>query len=351
MSDRVGLGAVASLSAIQALNESIQSNWNTYAQTFAQDGCGSTVASNLASAVGSAQSIVSMLQSFPLVHGFPDPSGIASTQLVPALNALIGLQPTSSTGFHCVNAPYANAVQAVVQAANVGVTTAQQWVAQVTSGNSQSLSITSGHSGILTVAVLGWPYSVRPIVAQVQGMLSGSWPQASSQFLQPAVLAFSNVSDTGKSDVFGNPIFTVNVSASGGGTVTAYPATKSPNSAGYNAVLCGSSWCLGVVSYTDTTTPSPISLAPFHFPTATPAPTFVGPPFHTGAPITLQPGTSPPTGVTAPPTLAAGTSSTGKDVLIGVAVTAGLAAIGAGVLWFAHRQHEHQTAGIAKRRT
>jgi hypothetical protein len=102
------------------------------------------------------------------------------------------------------------------------------------------------------------------------------------------------------------------------------------------------------------TTP-PLTTPPLTTPPLTPpliTPPLITPPLITPVGVTLPPlptTTAPSVATaTAPP---AGTSSTGNDVLIAVAVTAGLAAVGAGILMFSHRQHrQHRQQRQAKRR-
>jgi hypothetical protein len=155
----------------------------------------------------------------------------------------------------------------------------------------------------------------------------------------------------------------------------------------YSSLLQQQQQVLPPVGHFEQTTPPfgrAIPTPPFIFPTSTPAPAIQipGGPIRTGIPpiVTAAPAPSggtvptggtppsaggapsggtpsgiappaPPAGGTpsAPSTQStataptAGTSSTGKDVLIGAAVVAGLAAIGAGFMWFAHRQHTQST--------
>jgi uncharacterized protein YceK len=336
MNGKIGLGATVSLSVMQALMQSIQSSFAAYnAAVDCTDAAG-----NLSSALNGCQSIIPMLQSF---GGYPASYANQASTYVKSANS----QPShDSGGFQCVLTPWFNAVSSAVSFVASGVAAATQAAQQLQQSNAQSLSISTLTFGTLTVAVLGWPYSTRPIPAQVQGMFAASW-QGAGQSFQQANLNVSSVVDTGRSDLLGNPIYAVGVSVSGGGTVTAYPASKAGGSgAGYNAVLCGTSqWCLGIASFQQGHL-LPISPAP----ATTPIITF---PVNTGFPIptfTVPRGTTP-VGVTQPPRAnlpPAGTSSSGSDLLIGVSVTAGLAAVGAGIMWFAHRQHEREHVGVRR---
>jgi hypothetical protein len=392
MNGNVGLGAASSVSTIQSLIASMNSNWKTYTDSavggVTAGNCWLITNSN--GLTGIQQALADASQVVPMFASFGGYAASYARQAASAVSQAQKDNVTQPTNWAnpCIDNQYISDVSNAVSFAQQAYSSLTQQIQQLQQSNATSLSIPAGGFGVLTIAVLGWQYSARPIPAQVQGMLAGSWPQASGQF-QSANLSVSNVVDTGRNDLLGNPIYTASVSASGSGTVTAYPASKAGSSgAGYSAVLCGSSqWCLGVISFQQVnllpispgppTTPAPsgppVTLLPITLaPPTTPAPSVFpsGPPVTFPIFTTFPPATPPSGGATTPPTPPtggatpppvgftppgpatmphagatpppAGTSSTGSDVLIGVAVTAGLAAVGAGIMWFAHRQHERE---------
>jgi hypothetical protein len=375
----IGLGAT-SLSAIQSLMQTINSNYAVYQTAYAQAGssgvCGTnTVAPPGLAALSNALSACQQLG--PLLSTLGGYAASYASQMQTTAAIALGV-PTTVPGSYdiCVEPSYGTAVGNAVTFAQAAYNAALQQVQQAQAATLQSLSIPSGHRGQLTVAVLGWQYTARPVPAQVQGMFAGTGTLSSS-------LTVSSVTDTGHNDLLGNPLFIANVAASG--VFSGSPASRAGvYGGGYSTVLCGTSqWCLGISSFADQTYGTTGTTFTPGFPTVAPAPT-VHLPVGTNPPATIvaaptQPGATPsgatpsgatpsgatpsgapplgpsgatpPTGAAPPPTPspapgatvpAAGTSSTSKDLIIGAAVTAGLAAVGAGVLWFAHRQHTQQ---------
>jgi hypothetical protein len=330
MSGMVGFGA-ANLSSMSALVAGMNNDWNIYAID-ASKGMNSgncwLVSQNAYSGIQNALTAASQLVSTLSLFGGYSASyaSQASSYITKAQNE----SPTDPTGWNqpCVYMQFANDVSGAVAYTNSAYQALLQQIQQAQAAAIQVLTIPGGHIGLLTVAVLGWQDPNRPIPLQVQGMFNGTGNLSAS-------LTINSVTDTGKSDLFGNPLYDVNVTSTG--TFFGSPASKAGNyGAGYNTVLCGSTkWCLGIYRFVDSEGLRTL------FPPTTPISTLPGGATNAPVGVTLPtrftlPATTAPAGATAtaPP---AGTSSTGKDVLIAVAVTAGLAAVGAGVLMFTRR--------------
>jgi hypothetical protein len=345
--------SLASVSAMQGLVVSAQNNWSTFQRAYSSDGnCGSAQVGNLQAAMSALSQLVPMLQSY---------GGYAksyASQLASTLNAASGQPPSVSQGFHCANPPYVNAVGGALPFALSGYQAAVQQVAQMQGQTPRSISIPAGSSATMTVAVLGWPYSARPIAPQVKTLLSVQG------------LSVQSVDDTGQSDAFGNPLYTVKVV--GTGTLTGAPyggqiaAAAGPAAAGYNVVICNASFnvgsgCAGVSSFVDTTTnpaniipikvtptpapapkpsplPIPIHLGPYPQPQPAPLPIPVrfpapAPPVHTAVPAPV-PGATP---ISATGPVGDGnTADTGGGFPV-VPVALGALALGAGALFLLHK--------------